>query len=805
MLIPLTWLQDYIDLHEDVDALRELLTFSGLEVEGVETHGADLQDVVVARILAVAPHPNADKLTLCTIDNGSGETPTVVCGAPNVRVGMHTLFAPVGVTLPNGLTLKKAKIRGVESMGMLCAEDELGLSDAHDGILDLPGDPQPGTSAKDIFGGPEIVFDLEVTPNRPDCLSVIGVARELAAITGRPLRLPSVTLQEASEALHDHIQVHIADTEACPRYTARLLTGARVGPAPEWMQKRLRLCGVRPINNLVDITNYVMLETGQPLHAFDRTLLHGDTVYIRPATPGETMTTLDDRERKLAEGQLLIADQDRPLALAGVMGGADSEIRDTTTTVLLESAYFQPSLVRATAKAHQMHTESSYRFARGCDMFNTEWAGRRAAALIQEWAHATPMQGVVDLWPGERPLHRVSCRWEKITRLIGVDIPVETMQGYFQRLGLVLIDESPEGCTLEIPGFREDLQREVDLIEEIARLNGLDQIPARAPLARVIPDADDTPTRRLMKLWNRLAAMGFNEIMNYSLTAPELLQALDPAAADRREHLPNPISRDQSVLRTSLLPQMVETLSRNHARQAQEISLFELGTIFLRATESGQAVEEQTRVAFGQTGPVHRPALDKQKPVSDAEAFYGLKGQIEAILADEGVKTPTFLPLDDGLFEPGQAAEILLGKTRIGRIGLLARAHRESAKLHAPVALAEIHLDALPRRKTAVMRPVPATPATSRDTALILDRNIQHDQIMAVIRKAAPRDVEDVTLFDVFEGKKLGETRKSMAYRFTYRNPDKTLRDEAVEKMHSKIEAALMQNLQAEIVGREND
>ncbi|MCC5847249.1 MAG: phenylalanine--tRNA ligase subunit beta [Verrucomicrobia bacterium] len=799
MLIPLSWLKDYIELHEDVDALRELLTFSGLEVEAVETHGSDFEQIVVAEITAISPHPNADKLTLCTIEDGSGVPQTVVCGAPNVRVGMKTIFAPVGVTLPNGLTLKKAKIRGVESLGMLCAEDELGLSKAHDGIMDLAADLSPGTPAVDVLGGPEIVFDLEVTPNRPDCLSVIGVARELAAITGRELKLPETPLREGRESTADRAKVRIDDPEACPRYTARVLTGAHVGPSPDWMQKRLRLCGIRPINNLVDITNYVMLETGQPLHAFDQSLLHGDTVIVRRAAEGEVMQTLDDKPRKLSAEHLVIADAGRAVAVAGVMGGADSEIRDNTTTVLLESAAFQSSRVRATAKSLGMHTDSSYRFARGCDMNNVEWVSRRAASLMQQHAGATPLKGVVDVWPGERSPVQVSCRWKKITDLIGVDIPVDTMRGYFHRLGLKDVESSDEGCTLEIPSFRDDLRREVDLIEEIARLNGLDKIPARDPIGRIVPTANDRPTRRLMNLWSRVAAMGFNEIMNYSLTAPESLNALDPNAAARQEHLPNPISQDQAVLRTSLIPQMAETLARNYARQNHELSLFEIGTIFLKA-ETG--VEEQTRIAFGQLGPVHRPALDKQRPVSDTEAFYGLKGVVETFLKSEGVHEVTFIPLEDKSFAPGQAADILLGKTHLGRIGLLARELREDWKIHEPVALAEIILDVLPKRKTPVMKPVPTMPATARDTALILDRAVTHAEILACIQKAAPYELEDVQLFDVFEGKKLGENRKSMAYRFTYRNPKKTLTDKAVEKFHGKIEARLMQDLGAEIVGR---
>jgi len=799
MLVPLSWLKEYIDLHEDTQALCDLLTFSGLEVEGVETHGSDFENVVVAEITAVARHPDADKLTLCTIDTGSGEAMTVVCGAPNARAGMKTIYAPVGVTLPNGLTLKKAKIRGVESLGMLCAEDELGLSSAHDGILDLDAGLKPGTPAREVLGGPEVVFDLEVTPNRPDCLSILGVARELAALTGRALRLPETPLREGLTHVREQVNVRIDDAEGCPRYTARLLTGAKVAPSPDWMRKRLQLCGIRPINNLVDITNYVMLETGQPLHAFDRALLHGDTMIIRRAADGELMQTLDDKPRTLSAKHLVIADADRAVALAGVMGGADSEIRDNTENVLLESAAFQPSLIRATAKALNAHTESSYRFARGCDATLAEWVSRRAASLMQQHAGATPLQGVIDAWPGRAEPRLVSCRWKKITDLIGVDIAVDTMRGYFVRLGLEMVKETPEGCTLRIPGSRSDLTREVDLIEEIARLNGLDAIPAPPPCARIVPEAGDKEVRRAMRIWKRLASQGFLEIMNYSLTAPESLTRMDPAQAERQVKLPNPISQDQSVLRSSLIPQMAETLARNHARQNQELALFEMGTVYLKA-ETG--VEEQTRIALGQLGPVRRPVLDKQRPVSDMEAFSSLKGQLEAFLAGEKIRNLSFHPLEDAAFTPGQAAEIRLGDRPIGRIGLLTKSVREEWKIFEPVALAEIRLDLLPPAPRAVMKPVPGFPSSSRDTALIVERAVTHADITAVIEKNRPYELESVELFDVFEGKKLGDNRKSMAYRFVYRNPKKTLTDETVDKLHGKIEARLLSDLHAEIAGR---
>ncbi len=802
MHAPLSWLQDYVDLPEDVDTLRDLLTFSGLEVEAVQTHGADFSALRIAAITAVHPHPNADRLTLCDLDLGS-QSLTVVCGAPNVRPGLKTVYAPVGTTLPNGLTLKPAKIRGVESLGMLCAPDELGLSSDHSGLLELDTSAVPGTPASAVLGAPEVVFELEVTPNRPDCLGILGIARELAALTGRPLRLPKWQLPSPPPG-GPRPEVRIQDPLACPRYTARFLGGAQVGPSPDWMQRRLRLCGIRPINNLVDITNYVLLETGQPLHAFDRTRLRGDTLHIRSASPGETLNTLDGQTRPLLPGDLVIADSSGPVALAGIMGGQGSEIADTTTEILLESAAFASPGIRATSKRLKLFSESAHRFARGCDMHGVDWAADRATSLLHEHAGAIPLGPVADDWPGLAELPTLSCTWHTITSLIGVDIPVPTLRGYFLRLGLELLSESPEGCTLRIPGFRRDLTRPVDLTEEIARLHGLDNIPAPAPRALIVPGADDHPVRALKRLvWQYLPRRGFLEILNYSLCSPESLDAFDAANRDRQVRLPNPISQDQSVLRTSLLGQMAETLARNKARQNEELLLFETGSVYLRTPE-GQ-VHEPTALAFGLLGPVKRPLLDKQRPLGDAEAFFTLKGEVEAFLASLGsLASFRFEPLsDDPAFTPGQAARILHRDAPVGRIGLLCPAWRAEWKFHEPVALAELLIDTLlpPPGNLPTMLPIPAFPSVTRDVALLLETSRTHEEVLRVINAQRPADLEDVHVFDVFQGGKLGPGLKSVAYRFTYRNPRKTLTDETVEKMQSRIVQRLVAELGARVAG----
>ncbi|WFB35153.1 phenylalanine--tRNA ligase subunit beta [Kiritimatiellota bacterium B12222] len=801
MLVPLSWLQDYIDLPESIEELRDLLTYSGLEVEGLESHGSEFEGLVVAEITAIDPHPNADKLTLCTIQYGESDPMQVVCGAPNVKVGLKTIYAPVGSTLPTGLKLKKAKIRGIVSLGMLCAEDELGLSGDHKGIMELSADLAPGTPAVDVLGGPEIVFDLEVTPNRPDCLSIIGVARELAALTGRAIRLPETPLPESTPN-GPSMNVAISDAESCPRYTAQLLSGAKVGPSPDWMQQRLRLCGLRPINNLVDITNYVLLETGQPLHAFDRDLLDGDTIFVRPATPGEKMQTLDDNEQELQTGDLVIADAKQAVALAGIMGGAHSEIREQTENVLLETAAFSSSQVRGTAKRLNLHTDSSYRFARGCDMYGCEWVSRRASSLICQLSGAIPASPLKDEWPGQCDLRTLPCEWQKICNLIGIEIPIETMRGYFERLDLQVLDADEQGCKLVIPGFRSDLTRPVDLVEEIARLNGLDKIPVHPPRARIVPHTYDFPTRFFMRTWLHLSNRGFLECLNYSLSSSEVLDVLDANNKALQVVLPNPISQDQSVLRTSLIPQMIETLAFNKAHQTDEVAMFEAGKTFLQR-ETG--VEEHERICLGAMGPWKRPGLDKQRPISDREAYADLKGEVENLLCklrcEELIQ---FVVGEDPTFEPGQAALLKLGDEIVGRIGLLSKTLKIKYKLTGPVALAELNLDALiPAQKLPpTMDPVPTFPSITRDVALILDSHVTHQQVMDVVNQKRAKDLIQVTLFDLFESDKLGQNKKSMAYRFTYQNAKKTLTDKAVEKMHGQIEQRLLSDLSAQIVGR---
>ncbi len=796
MKVPVSWLKEYVDFEDTIEGLADKLTFAGLEVEAIETIGSDYAGVVVGEVLAVEPHPDADKLRLCTVNYGTDETMQVVCGAPNVEAGGKYPFAPVGTTLPAGFTLKKAKIRGVESMGMLCAKDELGLGEGHSGLLVLNADLEPGTPFVKVWGEPETVIELEITPNRPDCLSMIGVAREMAVLYGTELKLPKIEISETAVDVNDEISVRVDDAEKCPRYTARVLKDAKIGPSPEWMQKRLEAAGIRPISNAVDITNYVMLETGHPLHAFDKTLVAGNQIIVRDAKPGEKMHTLDDVERELTADMLVIADAEKPSAIAGVMGGGDSEIKDDTSTILLEAAAFETSSIRHTAKSLGLITDSSYRFQRGVNTDSVEWASRRAAALMCELAGAKLCKGIVDAYPAPKPQIKIPFVWQRIASTIGANVSTDEMRRIFQSLEIVIEDDSGEIAMAVVPSFRLDLEREVDLVEEIARIHGVDNIPAKIPLAKVVPEADDSRVAAVSELRNRLQGFGVSEIMNYTLVNHPLLDLFNKENRDSREELPHPISTDQSVMRNSLIPQLVESLGRNHSRQINEACFYELGRVFNRI--DGAPVQTET-VSLGMMGPVGRSLLEKRAPVSEEEMFVWMKGLIERLLSAQQLDAVAFKAEDRPEFESGRALSISVDGEEIGCMGLINKTARAEWRLTGPVAAAELNLDALLKNtfrisKTEDLAPFPSM---SRDIALVLDESVKHEDVVQLVEKSNPKDLESFGLFDIYQGKGIEKGKKSLAYTFVYRSAKQTLTDKKVNKAHQKLTDFLCQQLGA--------
>ncbi|MCX6992989.1 MAG: phenylalanine--tRNA ligase subunit beta, partial [Kiritimatiellaeota bacterium] len=672
MKVPLSWLKEFVTFEATPEALVERLTFAGLEVEGLTRIGSDFKDIVVGEVVSVNPHPNADRLTLCDVVTGH-ETVRVVCGAPNVHAGDKVPFAAIGAVLPNGTKIKSAKIRGEASCGMLCAEDELGLSEDHAGLMQLPRDTPAGTPLIEVVGGLDVVLTIEVTPNRPDCLSILGIAREVAALYGCRLNLPSIQFPETGLPAADGLNVAVEDAEGCPRYTARLLRGVTVGPSPLAMRLRLARCGIRPINNIVDITNYVMLECGQPLHAFDLALLAEHRIVVRRATLGEKMTTLDAVERKLTPDMLVIADARLPVAIAGVMGGAQSGILATTRDVVLESACFKPALIRKTSKTLGLSSESSYRFERSVDIGGVDWASRRATALMVAHAGATAAKGVLDCFPVEPKDRSIVCRFDRVRDLLGVDIPDNEIASLFEALTFTVVDRNKKSCTVKVPTFRPDLEAEVDLIEEVARLHGLDKIPPALPHSRFVPGVNDAFIRATITCRDTLVGLGLTEIINYSLVSEKLLalcacpslpasggalgdqgSARDTARTAQRIGLPRPISVDQAILRDALLPQMIETLGRNRSRQIAEAAFFEIGRVFFRNDK--QAYTEEEHVAVGLMGPVGRTGYDKRSTLTETDSFLWLKGILEALCRKLFIRVAERPAGENQGAEPGRGA-----------------------------------------------------------------------------------------------------------------------------------------------------
>ena len=798
MNVPVSWLKEYVDFEDTIEGLADKLTFAGLEVEAIETIGSDFAGVVVGEVLAIEPHPDADKLRLCTVNYGADENMQVVCGAPNVEMGGKYPFAPVGTTLPCGITLKRAKIRGVESMGMLCAKDELGLGEDHSGLLVLDASLEPGTPFVKVWGEPETVIELEITPNRPDCLSMIGVAREMAVLYGSELKLPKIEIAETENDVNAEIAIVVEDAAKCPRYTARVLKGAKIGPSPEWMKKRLEAAGLRPINNVVDTTNYVMLETGHPLHAFDKSLVAGNRIIVRNATAGEKMHTLDDVERTLTEEMLVIADAEKPSAVAGVMGGNVSEISDATATILLEAAAFETSSIRHTAKKLGLSTDSSYRFQRGVNADSVEWASRRAAALMCEQAGAKLCKGIVDAYPQPKDPVKIPFSYSRVEGMIGSGVSIAEMKKIFTALEIGIEDENGETAVAVVPSFRLDLEREVDLVEEIARIHGVDNVPAKTPLAKVVPGADDSRVRAIAELRDRLQGLGVSEIMNYTLVNHPLLDLFNKESRDSREELPHPISMDQSVMRTSLIPQLVESLGRNQSRQINEACFYELGRVFNRV--DGTPVQTET-VSLGMMGPVGRPLLAKRAPVSEEEMFVWMKGLVEKLFAAQRIAAVSFKVEDRPEFESGKALAVFVGDDPVGCLGLVNKTARAEWRLHGPVAAAELKLEALLQNAFAVskVKDLAQFPSMSRDIALVVEQSVKHEDVVALIQKANPSDLESFGLFDIYQGKSIGPGKKSLAYSFTYRSAKQTLTDKKVNKAHQKLTEFLCQQLGASL------
>ncbi len=802
MRVSLSWLNDFVDLSDQtVQGVSDLLTFSGVEVEAIESTGVILDEhFVVGEVLTCDAHPDSDHLHVCKVTDGK-DTFQVVCGAPNVRAGLKTPLAKIGAVMPgpDGFTIKKGKLRGVESFGMLCSRDELGLGGAHDGIWALPEDAVTGSPMQAFMPEADTVYDLEVTWNRPDCLSVRGIARELAALLKRPLKSVDIAFEETGVPVETLARVIVEAPELCPRYTARVVTGLDpAAPTPEWMVKRLEQGGQRSLGLAVDVTNYVMLELGQPLHAFDHTTLRDRTIVVRRAEEGETLKTLDGVERTLDTTMLVIADADRATAVAGIMGGEATEVEHATGTVLLESALFDAPSVKYTATKLGLASESSYRFARGVDRDLADEASRRAIALLVKYGGATACTGVIDVDARDPAPMDTALTYQRVNEVIGVDVAPERVDEILTSLGIEKVSGDERGATFRSPSWRYDLTREADLIEEVTRMNGLDAIPTQLPTLAAVSQLPEESFRTKSAVRHALLALGFTEAMHYSFLSKAELDAFDPTVKDRLA-IPNPVSADYGMLRESLLPQLIASLGRNASRQMECCALFEIGRVFCTDVKTGTA--EADKVSMGIMGPFGRDALSRRAPVKDEEAMLWLKGAIEALCERLHAPRFGFYPCNHPAFAPGFAVEICLGRKRVGLMGAVNAQMRHRYRLNSTLVVAELDiaqltkgLDALPR-----LKPVPQFPASRKDIAFIAPETLTHETVVKTIRKSAPPELTDVALFDIFTSKAIGNGKRSMGYALEFRSAERTLKDVEVNAAFTKIVDALRKELGVEI------
>ena len=797
MNVTLNWLKNYIDFEFSPSELADRLTMLGVEVESIKQLGAELEGVVVGSVTAIRPHPNADKLVLCQVDIGETEELQIVCGAPNVREGMLAPVATIGATLPIGLTIKRAKLRGETSHGMLCSEKELGLSEDAAGLMELPTDTRLGISLSEALGLDDVVFELEITPNRPDCLSLIGVAREIRAETGNALKLPQVDFNEDETDIRAVTSVTIEAPDLCPRYAARVIRGVKVGQSPTWLQQRLESVGVGVINNIVDITNFVLMEYGQPLHAFDYHKLTENRIVVRRAIASENITTLDEVDRELTPDMLVIADAEKPVALAGIMGGYDSEITETTIDVLLESAYFNPSSIRATAKALGVSTEASYRFERGADPGAVLAALDRATQLIAELAGGSICKGVVDVYPGEQPLRQVQLRPERVNFVLGTALDATKMAQILRDLGFDVKANGTENYQVTVPTFRSDITREIDLIEEIARVYGYDNIPTTLPKGDIPVPAPNPGTEVRKRIKHFLLAAGMTEAINYSFCDPNCFDKIRFTADDPHRDalkLQNPLSPEMSVLRTTLIPSLLENAQHNRNHQIDTIALFEVGSVFMRNGKQKEP-ERVTGILAGQLGDgVY------SNPYREPD-FYDIKGLVEGILEVCGVVDYTLQKTDAPTFHPGRNAAVLLDDKQLGTFGEVHPEVLENYDLPYKAYLFDFDMEALVDATIFAKRfePIPIYPTVERDLAIVVDKDVLSDMPTEFIYATGGELVKSVRLFDVYEGEQVPEGKKSLAYAITYHSATETLTDKAVNALHDKVVKHLNQKLGAEL------
>lgn len=779
-----------MDIELSPEELASRLTMSGLEVDSLKKIEPAFQGILVTRILSIKPHPHADQLSLCQVTTG-GSTFPVVCGAKNIHVGDIVPLAPVGAILPNGDIIRSARIRDEVSEGMLCSEEELGIGSDASGIMLLPSDLQLGMGLAEALDLQDAVLDIGVTPNRSDCLSIIGVAREVAAITGKGVRYPAAVVTETDEEIGRITSVSIEDPDLCPRYTARIIKNVRIGPSPFWMRRRLEAVGLRSINNIVDVTNFVMMELGQPLHAFDFRFLSEGRIVVRRSRAGETFVSLDGKERSLAADTLMICDGVKPVAIGGVMGGLNSEVKDDTETILLESAYFNPVSIRRTARTLAMGTDAAFRFERGIDPEGLVRALDRAAGLMGEISGGRVCRGVIDQYPKTIATAReIPLRVKRVRDILGTEVPEEEIVHILQGLEMEISGSGNGLFRVTPPTCRVDIVREIDLIEEVVRLYGYDRVPPTLPAISVMAAGGGDEKRRT-EGWIReiMTGAGYMEVINFSFIPKDAVDQLGLDAADQRRRqvrIRNPLTEEQAVMRTTMVYSLLRNAVRNNDAGCADLKIFEIGRTFIGNGEGKQPLE-QNRAALLITGRRY----EGRWHFSDLRAdFHDLQGCVENILDLLRIPAPSFRAgLHEPFLHPGKSCAVFSEEERVGFLGEVHPDILSRMSLAGPVVVCEMDIDLLTAKSSArtTFRTLPRFPSSSRDVAFLLPLRVEAGALLRTATDSAEELLEKVQIFDVYEGKNIPMGMRSLGLRFSYRSAERTLTDDEVNEVHARI------------------
>lgn len=811
MQVSIKWLKDYIDFTETPEQLADKLTMAGIPVENVVDPGEGLEKVVTGRIEKLEPHQNSDHLQICTMNVGLAENIIIVTGAQNVAEGQVVPVAMVGAHLPNGMKISKGKLRGVASNGMLCSAQELKLDleklpeEQKTGIFILPSDTPVGIPAKDVLGLNDVVLEFELTANRADCFSVFGLVREIAAITGNKPHFPEIKVNEDDNTkLNDIFSVEIADPDLCSRFSTRMLKNVKIGPSPEWMQQRLEGAGIRSINNVVDVTNFVMIELGHPMHAYDYDKITGKKLIARRAIEGEELHTLDDTSRKAKGEMLVIADSEKAAGLAGIMGGFETEITDTTTTVVLESADFYGPCIRRTARACGLSSEASGRFERGVDSETTIKALDRAAQLLQEMGACTVCEGIVDVYPNPKQANYVTFTPEQINNHLGTNITKDVMLNIITSVGFDVTKDENDEITVKVPSWRNDVTCMADISEEIARLHGFDKIKSTLPNGVSMQGTQSAKQTFIDKVKASLSSQGLYETISFALTNEETFNKLNiPQDSPLRKAVPimNPLSDEYPLVRTTLLSSIFDNLARNLARKNDDVALFEVGSVFFpKALPVTELPDEVVKIAGAITG--HRNAQGWNQ-ANDMVDFYDAKGIIEELLANLRVTRYTVEAGTHYAMHPGKTALFKKGRDVIATVGEVHPAVLSAYGITKPVYIFELDATTVMKymAKDLKYKALPKYPATSRDLAMLVDVDVNAADIEKAMTKAAGQNLTQITLFDVYTGKQVEEGKKSLAFSLTFQSNDKTLTDAEIDPAIEKIVAKLQKDFNANLRG----